>query len=405
VDAARIRRNLSAVLFPGKTPHFYIDTPRITPGEPLGAASPLLVSGWVSPPAGRSVRRLEILIDGELVARTAGRGYVPRLARVMPGRIRRLRSAFRTEVVLDRWLGRTAELTLVVDCGEEPHVLTRIPLKVEGRLGEQPRRERSFRLDDLLACPDCLAEELEIAPEHVRCRLCGASYESFRGTPVFATPGVPIGSRLLETNHTHPYSEDSLALIHGSQGGVVLDFGAGHPHPDGLYPHVLLHEAVRYNQIDVVSLAPRLPYRDNAFDAIISQAVFEHIPRPWEVARELHRVLKPGGQIHVDTAFMQPFHSDPDHYFNMTIPGVREIFRPFREIRVGVKPYQVPSFGLRMQLEVMLQHLGPGTWQNRMKSLFEELQRDGAALDAALDPDGRTYLAAGVYFHGIKEGT
>jgi hypothetical protein len=390
------------VLFPGKGPHFHLDAPRVTPGERHGAASPLHVSGWVSPPAGRSVRCLEIRIDGELVTRTSGRSYVPRAARALPGRSKRLRSAFSTEVALDRWLGRTAELTLVVDCGEEPHVLTRIPLKVEGRLGEQSRRDRSFRLEDILACPDCLAEELEIAPEHVRCRLCGASYESLRGTPLFAPPGLPIGSRLLATHHTHPYSEDSLALIHGSQ-GVVLDFGAGHPHPDRHYPHVLLHEAVHYNQIDVVSLTPRLPYRDNAFDAIISQAVFEHIPRPWEVAHELHRVLRPGGQIHIDTAFMQPFHSDPDHYFNMTIPGVREIFRPFREVRVGVKPYQRPSFGLRMQLEVMLQHLRPGTWQTRMKSLLEELQRDGAALDEALDPDGQTYLAAGVYFHGVKD--
>jgi SAM-dependent methyltransferase len=403
VDAARIRRSLSAALFPGWTPHFHLDSPNVTPGAEHRTASPLHVSGWVSPPAGGAVRSLEILIDGELVTRTSGRVYLPRSARALPGRAKRFRSAFSTEVVLDRWMGRTAEMALLVDCGEKPYVLTRFPLRVEGRLGESSRRDRSFRLEDILACPDCQAEELEIGPDQVRCLLCGASYEALRGTPLFAPPGVLIGSRLLETHHTHPYSEDSLALIHGSKGGVVLDFGAGHPHPDRLHPHVLLHEAVNYNQIDVVSLTPRLPYRDNAFDAIISQAVFEHIPRPWEVARELHRVLKPGGQIHIDTAFMQPFHSDPDHYFNMTIPGAREIFRPFREVRVGVKPYQLPSFGLRMQLEVLLQHLRPGPWHMRMKSLLDELQLDGTALDEALDPDGRNYLAAGVYFHGVKD--
>jgi hypothetical protein len=403
VNAARIRRSLSAALFPGKSPHFHIDTPHVTPGEPHSTASPLHLSGWVAPPAGVAVRSIAIFVDGELVTRTSGRGYLPRAARALPGRTRRFRSAFSTEVVLDRWMGRTAEMALVVDCGEKSHVLARISLSVERRLGESSRRERSFRLDDLLSCPDCQDGELELGPEHVQCLLCGASYRSLRGTPLFAPPGVPVGSRLLETHHTHPYSEDSLALIQGSRGGVVLDFGAGHPHPERLYPHVLLHEAVHYNQIDVVSLTPRLPYRDHAFDAIISQAVFEHIPRPWEVARELHRVLKPGGQIHVDTAFMQPFHSDPDHYFNMTIPGVREIFRPFRELRVGVKPYQLPSFGLRMQLEVLLQHLKPGAWQMRMQSLLEELQRDGAALDEALDSDGRTDLAAGVYYHGVKD--
>jgi SAM-dependent methyltransferase len=405
VNAARIRRSLSAAAFWVKTPQFHLDTPHVAPGEPHGAASPLHVSGWVSPPAGRTVRSLDVLVDGELVTRTSGRRYLPRAARALPVFARRFRSAFSTEVVLDRWMGRTAELALVVDYGEKPYVLTRIPLRVDRRLAERPRRDRSFRLEGLLACPDCQDGELELGPDRVRCRGCGGSYESLRGTPLFAPPGVPTGSRLMETHHTHPYSEDSLKLIHSSKDGVVLDFGAGHPHPDRHFPHVLLHEAVNYDQIDVVSLTPRLPYRDNVFDAIISQAVFEHIQRPWEVARELHRVLKPGGQIHIDTAFMQPFHSDPDHYFNMTIPGVREIFRPFREVRVGVKPYQLPSLGLRMQLEVMLQHLRPGDWHLRMRSLLEELQRDGAALDEALDPDGQTYLAAGVYFHGVKDAT
>jgi hypothetical protein len=366
------------------------------------ATSPLQLSGWVAPPNGGTVHALEVLIDGELVARTAGRRFLPRLSKLLPRRARRPRTAFSTELVLDRWLGRVAEMSLVVDCGDDRHVVTRIPLSVEHRGGDRDRRERGFRLEDVLACPDCLSDQLDLGEDRVHCRRCGASYQSMRGTPLFAPRGVPVGSRLLESHFTHEYSQESLALIRENPRGVVLDFGAGHPHPDHLYPNVLLHEAVNYHQIDVVSITPRLPYRDNTFDAIISQAVFEHVPRPWEAARELHRVLKPGGPIHIDTAFMQPFHSDPDHYFNMTIPGLREIFRPFREVRVGVKPYQLPSFGLRMQVGVMLQHLAKGPWRTRMQGLLEALERDGAAFDAALDPNGRTYLAAGVFYHGVK---
>jgi SAM-dependent methyltransferase len=269
-------------------------------------------------------------------------------------------------------------------------------------VGVEPRRNRSFNLTDLLACPDCTAWKLKLNPNSVRCTNCGAKFESRAGTPFFVDQASSIRSRLLETNYTHPYSEDSVKLINQYSNGVVLDFGAGHTHPDCLYSHVLLHEAVHYNQIDVVSLTPRLPYRDKSFDAVISQAVFEHIPRPWEVASELRRVLKPGGQIHVDTAFMQPFHSDPSHFFNMTIPGIREVFRSFREVRVGVKPYQLPSLGLRMQLAVMLEHMAVGAWRDRMQFLSDELERDGPGLDSALDPDGQQFLAAGVYFHGVK---
>jgi SAM-dependent methyltransferase len=402
VNLARIKRNLSAAFLPGKAPHFYLDSPHVTPGKPHEATSPLHVSGWVIPPAGRAVRALEVLIEGQLVARTSGRGYRPRVARVLPGRAGALRSRFSAEVVLDRWMDRTAEMTVVVDYGEDPYVLAKIPLRVERRVGEEPRRERSFPLEDLLACPDCHASELVVGPDRVRCNHCGAAYDALRGTPLFAAPGIPIPSRLLETHFTHPYSQDSEEIIHRCKEGVVLDFGAGHPHPDRWHPHVLLHEAVHYNQIDVVSVTPRLPYRDNCFDAIISQAVFEHIPRPWEVASELHRVLKPGGEIHIDTAFMQPFHSDPNHFFNMTLSGLREIFRPFREVSAGVKPYQLPSFGLRMQLGVMLEHMAAGPWRHRMQALLGELERDGPALDTALDPEGQTNLAAGVFFHGAK---
>jgi len=38
-----------------------------------------------------------------------------------------------------------------------------------------------------------------------------------------------------------------------------------------------------------------LPFADATFDVIASDFVFEHIDAPDRVARELDRVLKPGG--------------------------------------------------------------------------------------------------------------
>jgi|GEM_PF-2016215 len=291
--------------------------------------------------------------------------------------------------------------------------LSRTARKLRRRFGSAPvddapstesqyRRERSFRLADLIACPDCGSERVTIGADRVRCGRCGAVYPRRAGALLFAPPMNPITSRLEETHFTHPYGDDAKALIHKYRRGVVLDYGAGHTRPEEQRPNVVLHEAVQYDTVDVASLTPRLPYRDNCFDAIVSQAVFEHVPRPWETAAELHRVLKPGGEIHVDTAFMQPYHSDPFHFFNMTIPGVREIFRPFREVAVGVKPYQLPSFGYRMQLEVMLNHMAPGVWRERMEALLRDLRNDGAGFDRSLDEEGQLYVAAGVYFHGTK---
>src|SRR4029077_15938210 len=136
------------------------------------------------------------------------------------------------------------------------------------------------------------------------------------------------------------------------------------------------HEWVQYAYTDVVSVCERLPYRSGAFDAVISKATFEHLPRPGGMADEIYRVLKPGGLVHVDTAFMQPLHADPHHYFNMTVDGVREIFRRFEHRRSGVKPYQTPSYGLRMQLDVLLDHLRSAEWRRRLRALRELLGED-----------------------------
>lgn len=40
----------------------------------------------------------------------------------------------------------------------------------------------------------------------------------------------------------------------------------------------------------------RLPYEDNSFDVITNAVSVDYLTRPIEVFKEMHRVLKPGGQ-------------------------------------------------------------------------------------------------------------
>jgi SAM-dependent methyltransferase len=379
-----------------------LETPRIDVGSPLEAGSPLVVAGWLIPPEERDIQSLEFCIGGEVIACGGLRVRRPDVAEGYPDRRTAMWSGFNAEVPLDRWIGRSVELVLIARWDSGRTVLAQIPLRVQRRNREQPRRDRSFNLLRLLACPLCGSPKLAKNGEELRCRWwrCGSTFEVRRGTPIFATPTNPASSRLLEENFTHPYSDRALAIIRQNSRGLVLDFGSGNTPPDQHHPNVLFHEALHYSQVDVVSVLPRLPYRDGVFDAIVSQAVFEHVASPWEMASELYRVLKPGGCIHLDTAFMQPFHADPCHYFNMTTSGLRQVFRQFREVAVGVKPYQAPSFGLRMMYDVMLQHLKSGEWRDRVQQFREELDRGD--LDADLDELGRRYLAAGVFFEGIK---
>ena len=54
---------------------------------------------------------------------------------------------------------------------------------------------------------------------------------------------------------------------------------------------------VRYMQATV----PPLPFADGSFDFVISFQVIEHIRRDMDFVREVHRVLRPGGQFIVTT--------------------------------------------------------------------------------------------------------
>lgn len=56
--------------------------------------------------------------------------------------------------------------------------------------------------------------------------------------------------------------------------------------------------SAQFNRVNPSS--SNLPFKDNYFDAVFSIAVFHHFPSreyALEIARELHRVLKPGGKI------------------------------------------------------------------------------------------------------------
>jgi ubiquinone/menaquinone biosynthesis C-methylase UbiE len=48
-------------------------------------------------------------------------------------------------------------------------------------------------------------------------------------------------------------------------------------------------------------MADELPYEDASFDRVLSSLVFHHLPRPVKdgAAREIARVLRPGGQFHL----------------------------------------------------------------------------------------------------------
>ena len=77
--------------------------------------------------------------------------------------------------------------------------------------------------------------------------------------------------------------------------------------------------------IDVLADAHLLPFKNETFEAVYSIAVLEHVRKPWIVAEEITRVLRPGGCVAVELPFLNVIHDEHD-YFRFTDKGIRSLF-------------------------------------------------------------------------------
>lgn len=148
-----------------------------------------------------------------------------------------------------------------------------------------------------------------------------------------------VGAVSTENVSAHGYDEILLDLIARSDGPIV-DIGAGLRHE--YREDVLNVEIVAYPTTDVVAASEFLPFADNSFGLVISVAVLEHVRDPFAAARELKRILRPGGRIFAAVPFLQPYHAYPDHYYNMTAGGLRNLFEG---VDIDIERLDVPLSG------------------------------------------------------------
>ncbi|MFZ2976078.1 MAG: methyltransferase domain-containing protein [Candidatus Moraniibacteriota bacterium] len=247
-----------------------------------------------------------------------------------------------------------------------------------------------------LACPRC-RNKIELKKEN--CQKCGYKFQIKENVPVFLADETIYINKLNETNSTNPYSSKSLEIIKNNPDAKILDFGAGNPAKEELFDNILKMEFVHYKSTDIVSTEGNLPFGDDIFDFVISESVFEHVKDPFYYAKEIYRVLKPGGKVLIDTAFLQPVHADPYHYFNMTLEGLREVFKSFKEIDAGVESYQTASYTLNILLRTYRDLLS----DDKIKREFEDkFLIDFNQFNQYIPQNKQYIMSAGVYFVGIK---
>jgi SAM-dependent methyltransferase len=145
-----------------------------------------------------------------------------------------------------------------------------------------------------------------------------------------------------------------------------------------------------------------VPFRDGSVDAVVTQAVLEHVADPVRCADEIHRVLKPDGIVYSEIPFMQQVHQYGYDFTRFSHLGHRRLFRRFVELESGAVAgpgtalawawrYFLASFAQSRGLAKVLFWIGHVT--GMLIEQFDYLfgQRPGA-LDAA----------SCIYFFGTK---
>jgi SAM-dependent methyltransferase len=152
------------------------------------------------------------------------------------------------------------------------------------------------------------------------------------GRPVlFPDLGEP---RVMPGDHvSNPLPDRAVELIEQTS-GLVLNLSAGGS--SRAFDHVIEAEFAVFRHTDVLADAHRLPFEDATFDLVVSMNAFEHYHTPRKAAEEIMRVLKPGGQLLVRTAFLQPLHEAPWHFYNCTRYGLERWFERFEAVDLQV---------------------------------------------------------------------
>ncbi len=215
--------------------------------------------------------------------------------------------------------------------------------KAERHLTKPAARSRIDQLLPILRCPHT---KQKLAFDDMRSTLL--SFDGLQNWPI--VEGRPVLAQTLlnpeikSADHiSNELPDNALEIIRNTK-GPVLNLSAGGSREK--FDHVVEVEYAVFRHTDIVADAHELPFDDETFEVAIVMNAFEHYRDPYRVSAELSRVLKPGGRILVRTAFLQPLHERPWHFFNCTGYGMAEWFKDFQIEKLHVSDNFCPNHSI-----------------------------------------------------------
>jgi SAM-dependent methyltransferase len=187
-----------------------------------------------------------------------------------------------------------------------------------------------------LVCPGCHGS-IDLSRSGFSCANCNRRYSWINGAPCLLPSGVEGAvvvdqprpswqARYIATLYSRanksPAARQGVAqvleMLRPGEWGLNAGSSSTRIHPQTVNLDICSSAGV-----DVIGTIEDLPFRDGSMRCVISQEVFEHVPDPNRAAREVFRILAPGGKFYIQTPFILGIHGAPHDYWRFTRYGLR----------------------------------------------------------------------------------
>lgn len=225
----------------------------------------------------------------------------------------------------------------------------------------------------LLRCPAC-GGSLSRGVDDLTCDGCGLRYATPDHVPILLDPGVgslgvisdPSSLGLVQRlpRPVHRIALRARMLLHADvpykrreARTLIARFVAGFPSDARLLnvgagvldygDHVINLDVGPFPNVDVVGVGEALPFASDSFDGVLLEGVLSVVRDARAVLREIHRVLRPGGSVVIDTPFVQAYVPSPEDYRRYSDVGLRTELddHGFEVVDVGVSVGPASAMG------------------------------------------------------------
>ncbi|MDB5194401.1 MAG: type 11 methyltransferase [Parcubacteria group bacterium] len=189
----------------------------------------------------------------------------------------------------------------------------------------------------------------------------------------------------------HIFFEEKLRLI--GQRKNIVDVGGAGRFSKGLVPYRHLFNDANFRSFDMPGAGAdiegdihHMPMDSESEDAVICNAVLEHVHDPIRAVEEMRRILKPGGLALIQVPSTYPYHANKEYgdYWRFFEDTLVYLFRDFSSVEI------MKQGGFFRAMVVFL------PFDKR------KLERPAAFLDRLFKTEGKRHTTRGFYVYAVK---